>query len=407
MNVETIRKDFPILSRKVNGHALVYLDSTVTSQKPKQVLEGVDDFYRHHHANVHRGLYVLSEEATAAYEGSREIVRAFINAPSVQEIIFTRNATESLNLVAMTWGRENIGAGDLIVLTELEHHSNIVPWQRLAKEKGATIEWVPVTDEGILDQAAYDSLLAKKPKLVAFTHMSNVLGTVNPAAEMTAKAHAAGAVVVVDGAQSTPHFPVDVQAIDCDFFVFSGHKMLAPTGTGVLYGKRALLEAMPPFMGGGDMILEVTKEGATWNDLPYKFEAGTPNFAGFVGFGAAINYLSALGMDNVWAHEQELTAYALEKLSAVPGLTLYGPRDANIRGAVFPFSMTKVHPHDIAAILDEHGVAVRAGHHCAQVLHSRLGVAATARASGYIYTTTGEIDHLVHALHHVRKIFPA
>lgn len=407
MNVEVIRKDFPILSRKVNGHDLVYLDSTATSQKPKQVLEAMDDFYRQHNANVHRGLYVLSEEATAAYEGSREIVRAFINAPSTQEIIFTRNATESLNLVAMTWGRENISAGDLIVLTELEHHSNIVPWQRLAKEKGATIEWVPVTGEGILDQAAYDALLAKKPKLVAFTHMSNVLGTVNPAAEMTARAHAAGAVVVVDGAQSTPHFPVDVQAIDCDFFVFSGHKMLAPTGTGVLYGKRSLLEAMPPFLGGGDMILEVTKEGATWNDLPYKFEAGTPNFAGFVGLGAAIQYLTTLGMDNVWAHEQELTAYGLEKLSAVSGLTLYGPRDPKIRGAVFPFSMIKAHPHDIAAILDEHGIAVRAGHHCAQVLHGRLGVIATARASAYVYTSKAEIDTLIHGLEHVRKIFPA
>lgn len=407
MNPENIRKDFPILSRKVNGHDLVYLDSTATSQKPKQVLEAVDDFYRHHHANVHRGLYVLSEEATAAYEGSREIVRAFTNAPSTQEVIFTRNATESLNLVAMTWGRENIQAGDVIVLTELEHHSNIVPWQRLAKEKGAAIEWVPVTDEGILDQTAYDAALAKKPKLVLFTHMSNVLGTVNPATEMTSKAHAAGAVVLVDGAQSTPHFPIDVQAIDCDFFVFSGHKMLAPTGTGVLYGKRALLETMPPFMGGGDMILEVTKEGATWNDLPYKFEAGTPNFAGFVGLGAAIEYLTALGMTNVWAHEQELTTYGLEKLSAVPGLSLYGPADPKIRGAVFPFSMTKVHPHDIAAILDEQGIAVRAGHHCAQVLHGRLGVTVTTRASGYVYTTKKDIDALVEGLHAVRKIFPA
>jgi cysteine desulfurase/selenocysteine lyase len=407
MNVEAVRKDFPILGRMVHGHPLVYLDSTATSQKPKQVLETVDDFYRNHHANVHRGLYVLSEEATAAYEDSRETVRAFINAPSVQEIIFTRNATESLNLVAMTWGRENIGAGDVILLSEFEHHSNIVPWQRLAKEKGATIEWVAVTDEGILDQASFDAGLAKKPKLVSFTHMSNVLGTVNPVAEVTTKAHAAGAVVVVDGAQSAPHFPVDVQAIGCDFFVFSGHKMLAPTGTGVLYGKKALLEAMPPFMGGGDMILEVTKDGATWNDLPYKFEAGTPNFAGFVGLAAAIDYLSALGMENIWAHEQELTAYGVAQLSAVAGLTLYGPRDTNIRGAVFPFSMSKVHPHDIAAILDEQGIAVRAGHHCAQVLHTKLGVPATSRASAYVYTTKEDIDALINGLREVRKIFPA
>lgn len=407
MNVQDIRKDFPILTRKFHGKPLVYLDSTATAQKPRRVLEAMDEFYSKHNANVHRGLYTLSEEATAAYEDAREQVRLFLNAGTVQEIVFTRNATESLNLVAKTWGKKNIGSGDTIVLTELEHHSNIVPWQLLAQEVGASLVWVKITGDGTLDQDSFGSALSKRPKLVALSHASNVLGTVNPVRDMVAKAHAAGAIVVVDGAAAAPHMPVDVQAIDCDFYVFSGHKALGPTGTGVLFGKRALLEAMPPFLGGGDMILEVTKVGATWNELPYKFEAGTPNIAGWVGFGAAVRYLQHLGMDRVWQHEQDVTRYALEALQRVPGITVYGPTGPEQRTAVFSFSLSRVHPHDVAAILDEQGIAVRAGHHCAQVLHQRLGVPSTTRASAYIYTTRDEIDRLIDGLAQVRKIFPA
>jgi cysteine desulfurase / selenocysteine lyase len=400
------RADFPILSREVKpGLPLVYLDSTATSQKPESVLKAMDDYYRLSNANIHRGVHTLAEEATGLYESARERIAHFINAASTSEIIYTRNATESINLVAYTWGRANIQAGDVILITEMEHHSNIVPWHMLAAEKGAKVVAVPITDEGELDLAAFDDLLKLAPKLVCFTHMSNVLGTINPVTDLAARAHAVGAVVLVDGAQSVPHLPVDVQALGADFLVFSSHKMCGPTGIGILWGREALLEAMPPFMGGGDMIKRVTLEGFRTNDLPYKFEAGTPAIAEAVGLGAAVDYLSAIGMEAVAAHEQEMISYALERLEEVPGVKVYGPR-AERKGAVAAFTLEGSHPHDIAQILDGTlGVAVRAGHHCAQPLHDRLGLTATARASFYIYNQPSEVDKLIEGLYEVKKIF--
>ncbi len=404
-SAEDIRKDFPILSRTVHGKPLVYLDSTASSQKPRAVIDAMNVYYETYHANVHRGVYQLSEEATAAMEKARVKVARFINARQSKQVIFTRNTTESINLVAYSWGGANISAGDLIVLTEMEHHSNLIPWQLLAQRTGARLEFVPVTDEGLLRLDIYEQLLQQQPRLVAFAHMSNVLGTINPAKEMIAQAHAAGATVLVDAAQSVPHMPVDVQALDADFLCFSGHKMLGPTGIGVLYGKRALLEAMPPFMGGGDMIRTVGLRESTWNELPWKFEAGTPAIAEAIGLGAAVDYLNALGMENVHRHEQELTRYALERLQSVPGLTIYGP-GAEQRGGVVSFTLGDIHPHDLASILDqEAGVAVRAGHHCAQPLMERYGLAATARASFYVYTLREEIDILVQGLHRAIEIF--
>src|SRR2546421_1626067 len=400
-----IRIDFPILSRQVHGHPLVYLDSTASSQKPHVVIEAMSTYYETTHANVHRGVYQLSEEATIRMEKARVKVARFINARQSKQVIFTRNTTESINLVAYSWGNTNISAGDRIVLTELEHHSNLVPWQLLAQRTGARLEFVPITDDGLLRLDIYEQLLEQKPKLVAFTHMSNVLGTINPAQEMIAQAHAVGATVVVDAAQSVPHLPVDVQALDADFLCFSAHKMLGPTGIGVLYGKRDLLEAMPPFMGGGDMIRTVGLRESTWNDLPWKFEAGTPAIAEAIGLGAAVDYLNALGMEHVAAHEQEITAYAMEQLRQVPGLTLYGP-EASRRGGVISFTLGDIHPHDLASILDQEvGVAVRAGHHCAQPLMERFGLAATARASFYVYTIKEEIDILVQGLQQAIQIF--
>ncbi len=403
---EVIRADFPILGTTAHGVPLVYLDSAATSQKPLAVIEALDGYYRGYNANVHRGIYDISERATSAYEGARARIAAFINAPESRELINVRNATEAINLVAWSWGRANIGEGDVIVLTELEHHANLVPWQLLAAEKGARLEFIPITDEGYLRQEVYAELLKLKPKLVAFTHVSNTLGTINPVAEMTAQAHAAGALVLVDGAQAVPHLPVDVQALGVDFYVFSGHKMLGPTGSGGLWARRELLEAMPPFMAGGDMIRTVTLRASTWNELPWKFEAGTPDISATIGLGAAVDYLTGLGMARVRAHEQELVAYALEAIAEkVPGISLYGPRDAARRGGVVPFNLPEAHPHDVAQLLDRVGVCVRAGHHCTMPLHERLNLPATARASFSVYSTRQDVDALVDGLRDVQRIF--
>ncbi|GCE19131.1 cysteine desulfurase [Dictyobacter kobayashii] len=404
-SIEEVRQDFPILARTVHDKPFIYLDSTASSQKPSSVIEAMSHYYQNYNANVHRGVYAVSEEATAAMEKARVKIARFINARQSKQIIFTRNTTESINLVAHTWGSANITNGDLIILTEMEHHSNLVPWHLLAQRTGARLEFVPVTDDGLLRLDIYAELLQQQPKLVAFTHMSNVLGTINPVQDMIAQAHAAGAVTLVDAAQSVPHLPVDVQALDVDFLCFSAHKMLGPTGIGVLYGKKALLEAMPPFMGGGDMIRTVKLREFTTNDLPWKFEAGTPAIAEAIGFGAAIDYLNALGMEAVQQHEREITAYAMEKLQEVAGLTIYGP-DASQRGGVISFTLADIHPHDLASILDQEvGVAIRAGHHCAQPLMERYDLAATARASFYVYTVKEEVDILVQGLQKAQEIF--
>jgi len=414
----SLRSDFPFLAREVHGKSLAYLDNAASTQKPRVVIEALVAFYRAHYANIHRGVHTLSEEATAAYEGARDKIAAFIHAPNRDGVIFTRNATEAINLVAYAWGRENVGPGDRIVVTEMEHHSNLVPWQVLAREVGAELTHVSVTDEGRLDLASLDRLLRAPVKLVAFTHVSNVLGTVNPAREIVARAHEVGARVLIDAAQSVPHMPVDVEDLDCDFLVFSGHKMCGPSGIGALYARVELLERMPPFLTGGGMIGRVGRAQATWADLPGKFEAGTPAIAEAVGLGAAVDYLSAVGADTehsadnadrdgrlhpmeaVWAHEQGLTAYALERLERMPDVRVIGP-PAEERSGVVAFavgcslSAESIHPHDLAQALDLEGVAIRAGLHCAQPLHRRLGLAATARASFYLYNTRGEVDRLV------------
>jgi cysteine desulfurase/selenocysteine lyase len=405
IDVTALRKDFPILEREVRpGVPLVYLDSTATTQKPVVVLDAMDNFYRHNNANIHRGVHTLAEEATAMYEGARQQVADFIHAASSSEIIFTRNTTESINLVAYSWARANLKPGDMIILTEMEHHSNLVPWQMLAVERGVTLEFVPVTDEGLLNLDVFRFLLERNPKLVAFTGMSNVLGTINPTAEIITLAHAAGALVLVDGAQSVPHLPVDVNALDVDFLAFSAHKMLGPTGIGALYARERLLEAMPPFLGGGDMIKTVHLQTFTSNDVPHKFEAGTPAVAEAVGFGAAITYLSTLGMEAVATHERELVSYALERLEEIPGVDVLGPA-ADKKGGVAAFTLEGVHPHDVAQILDHYGVAVRAGHHCAQPLHEKFGITATTRASFYVYSMKEEVDKLVAGIYQVKKIF--
>ncbi len=399
------RGDFPILARQIHGKPLVYLDSAASSQKPRQVQEAMDVFMRTSYANVHRGAYTLSEEATAAYEGARKKVARFIHARSVREIIWTRNTTESINLVANSWGSANLQSGDVVLLSLMEHHSNIVPWQMAAARTGARLAYIPVTDRGDLDMEAYRVLLEKEhPKLVAVTQMSNVLGTLPPVHELIQLAHQAGAYVLLDGAQSVPHLPVDVRSLDCDFLAFSSHKMLGPSGIGVLWARRELLEAMPPFLGGGDMIREVSLEGFTCNDLPWKFEAGTPAITEAVGLGAAIDYLSALGMDRVFAHDRALAGYALQRLADVPGLTLYGP-PVDRRGGVCSFTVGDIHAHDLATILDSYGVTVRAGHHCAQPLMERYAIPATARASFYVYSTPADIDELVEALMQARDVF--
>ena len=404
---EDIRADFPILSRTVRGgKPLVYLDNASTTQKPASVIDAISEYYRTRNANIHRAVYALAEEATDAYESARGRIASFVGAPSRDEIVFVRGTTEAINLVAYSWGRANVGEGDVIVTTEYEHHSNIVPWQLLAGEKGARLEYVGVDDGGELVLADLERLLAGgRVRIVAFSLMSNVLGTISDARRIIAMCKKAGALTLVDGAQAVPHMPVDLSSLGCDFFAFSGHKMLGPTGIGVLWARRGLLDAMDPFHGGGDMIREVHRQHSTWNDLPYKFEAGTPNIADVVGLAAAADYLSGLGMENVRAHETELTAYALEKISAVPGIVLYGPRDPSKRGGVISFNFADVHPHDVAQIIDGEGIAVRSGHHCAQVLMERLDVAATNRASVYVYNTRGDIDALVGSLRQVARLF--
>ena len=388
-----LRKDFPILDRKIYGKPLVYLDNTATTQKPLSVLRALEDYYRHTNANIHRGVYRMAEEATEAYEAVRHKAARFLNARSDREIVFTRGTTESINLVAYAWGRRNVGPGDAIVLTEMEHHSNIVPWQLLAEERGASIRWIPVDGDGRLDLSGLDELLRGPVRMVAVSQMSNVLGTVNPVAEIGARAHAAGARVLVDGAQSVPHMGVDVRELDCDFLAFSGHKMLAPTGIGALYAKRELLEAMPPFMGGGEMIREVTTAGSTWADVPWKFEPGTMNIGDTIALGAAIDYVTAVGSAAIHRHGRDLAARAIEALRAVPGVRLYGPPAAE-RGGIVAFTVDGLHAHDVAAVLDREGVAVRAGHHCAMPLHTKLGIPASTRASFYLYNQPTDVDAL-------------
>lgn len=405
INTDRIRRDFPILERELKpGVRVVYLDSTATSQKPVQVIEAMNEYYRWSNANIHRGIHTLAEEATALYEGSRGKVARLINAASPREIVFTRNTTESINLVAQSWGRANLREGDLIILTEMEHHSNLVPWQILAAEKGLVLKFIPVTGTGMLDLDEYHNLLNSRPRLVAITHMSNVLGTINPIKEIAEAAHQKGALVLVDGAQSVPHFPVNVQALDIDFLAFSGHKMCGPTGIGVLYGKKSLLEGMPPFLGGGDMIKRVTLQGFSANEIPHKFEAGTPAIAEAIGLGAAVDYLEEITLTSIAEHEQVVISYALERLAEVPGITVYGP-DAPFKGGVASFTLNGVHAHDIAQILDAQGIAVRAGHHCAMPLHEKLQVPATTRASFYLYNTIEEIDRLIDGLYKVKELF--
>ncbi len=405
IDVDKIRKDFPILKRDVHpGIPLVYLDSTATTQKPERVLAAMDDYYRFHNANIHRGVHTLAEEATALYEDARAKIAQFIHAKKPREVIYTRSATESINLVVQTWGRKSLKAGDTIILTEMEHHSNLVPWQMLATELGLNIEIIPFDDNGLLDLDVYKILLKKNPKLVAFTHMSNVLGTITPAKEMISDAKAAGAVTLVDGAQSVPHFPVSVVDLDADFLAFSAHKMLGPTGIGVLWGREALLESMPPYQGGGDMIKKVFLRSFVANEIPYKFEAGTPAIAEVVGFGAAINYLDAIGMEKIAQHEKDIVKYALESLSVIDGLEILGEKQGN-RGGVVSFTLKGIHPHDIAQVLDQDGVAIRAGHHCAMPLHDRYNIAASSRASFYVYTSFEEVDILVRAIHKTIRMF--
>jgi cysteine desulfurase/selenocysteine lyase len=403
LDVWRIREDFPALRQTVHGHPLVYLDNAATSQKPRAVLDAIMRFYERDCANVHRGVHQLSERSTAAYEGARETVRQFLNAAAPAEIVYTRGATESINLVAQTYGRANLRAGDEILISGLEHHSNIVPWQMLAAEKGAILRVAPIDDRGEIVPEEYQKLLGPRTRIVALAQVSNALGTINPVREMIAQAHAAGAVTLIDGAQATPHMPVDVRDLDCDFYAFSGHKVFGPTGIGVLFGKTGLLDAMPPWQSGGDMIRSVTFEKTTFNDPPYKFEAGTPHIAGAIGLGAAIDYVTTIGLDRVAAWEHELLVYGTEALERVPGLRLIGT--ARRKAAVLSFVLEGVHPHDIATILDGQGIAIRAGHHCAQPVMERFGLTATSRASLAFYNTYREIDALVEGLGKVREIF--
>jgi cysteine desulfurase/selenocysteine lyase len=401
---ERVRADFPIFGRTVHdGVPIIYLDSAATAQKPRAVLDTMNDYYVQRNANIHRGAYTISEEATRDYEAARAKIARFVGAKSTREIVYTRNATEALNLVAYTWARANLREGDAVLLTKMEHHSNLVPWFILKQERGVEIRYIDVTPRGTLDLDDLPRLL-QGVKLVSIAHMSNVLGTINPVEEIIRHAHAAGALVMLDAAQSVPHMPVNVSALDVDFFAFSGHKMLGPTGIGVLYGKRDLLEAMPPFLGGGDMISSVTLEGFTTNELPWKFEAGTPAIAEAIGLGAAVDYLNSIGMETIHARERELTAYALDRLGDLPGVTLYGP-GAEEKGGVVAFAVEGAHPHDVATILDRDGICIRAGHHCAQPLMQHLGVIALARASFYVYTRFEDIDALAEGVKRVQEVF--
>jgi cysteine desulfurase/selenocysteine lyase len=419
LDVNQIRADFPILQRQVHGKPLVYLDNAATSQKPESVIQAMDDYYRGYNANIHRGVHTLAEEATEAYENARRKVGRFVNAYSPREIVFVRNTTEAINLVALTWGRANVGPRDVIVLSVMEHHSNLVPWQLLAQATGARLEFIGLDAEGRLVLDDLDRILdmygpsrgesVGRVKLVGISGMSNVLGTINPVAEIAARAHEAGALLLADGAQSVPHIPVDVRALGVDFLAFSAHKMLGPTGIGVLWARKRILQAMPPFLSGGDMIKSVHLRESEWNDIPHKFEAGTPNMAHAIGLGAAVDYLKGMGMEAVLAHEQAMATCALERLASVPNLRIYGP-PADERGGVVTFNLIKdgellIHPHDLASILDREGIAIRAGHHCAQPLMEHYGVPATARASFYVYNTEEEIDKLVEALYKAQEIF--
>jgi cysteine desulfurase / selenocysteine lyase len=404
LDVEKIRQDFPILARTVGDRPMVYLDSAATSQKPQQVIDAESDFYAHHNANAHRGIYTLGEEATERFEGARAAIARFLGAPSPDTIVFTKGVTESINLVANSWGRANLHEGDEVLITEMEHHSNIVPWQMITAQTGATLRYIPLTDDGLLDLSQLGSLLTERTKVLGVTGMSNALGTITPLRQLIDAAHAVGAVVVVDAAQLAPHHAIDVQALDTDFLAFSGHKMLGPTASGGLFGKAELLEAMPPFMGGGEMIHEVFHDHSTFKAAPHKFEAGTMQIAQQVGLGAAVAYLEGLGMDAVRAHEEEITRYALDRLIDA-GATVYGPKDASARGGAVSFWFKDVHPHDLATIVNEQGIAIRAGHHCAQLVMRRYDVAATARASFYVYNTKEEVDMLADALDHAQSIF--
>ena len=412
LDINQIRADFPILKRQVHGKPLVYLDNAATSQKPEVVIQALAEYYRHYNANIHRGVHTLAEEATAAYENARRKVGRFIHAYSPREVVFVRNTTEAINLVALTWGRAHVREGDVIILSVMEHHSNLVPWQLLAQGVGAQLEFVDLDPQGHLELEHLRRLLhgyGGRVKLVAISGMSNVLGTINPVAEIAALAHEVGALFLVDGAQSVPHLPVDVQAIGCDFLAFSGHKMLGPTGIGVLWARKEILQTMPPFMGGGEMIKRVRLRESEWNDIPHKFEAGTPNVAHGIGLGVAVDYLTEIGMENVKAHEQSLAAYALERLATVPNLHVYGPPCPD-RGGVVTFNLIRggellIHPHDLASVLDQEGIAIRAGHHCAEPLMDYYGVPATARASFYIYNTEEEVDRLVEALLKAQNLF--
>ena len=407
LNVSKIRQDFPILKRKIKGNkTLVYLDNAATTQKPISVINAICNYYMNYNSNIHRAVHQLAEEATLEYEKTREKIAKFINARSTDEIIFTRNATEAINLVSYSWARTNVEKDEKVVLTEIEHHSNIVPWQILTQEKGAKLEYVGIDDKGYLNIEEYKKYLqSDKVKLVSVSHMSNVLGTILPVNEIIKMAHQKSIPVLIDGAQSVPHMPVDVQDMDCDFMAFSAHKMLGPTGVGVLYVKREILNEMPPFIGGGDMIKEVHKNETKYNDLPYKFEGGTPNIADVIGFGAAINYLNKIGMDKVREHEMDVTNYAIEAIAGVKGVSIYGPSNTDHRGGVVSFNIGDIHPHDLATIMNDHGIAIRSGHHCAQVLMERLDVAATSRTSFYIYNTKEEVDTFINALDQARRLF--
>lgn len=398
-----LREDFPVLRQQAYGRPLVYLDNAATTQKPQAVIDAIMRYYTHDNANVHRGVHLLSERATDQYESARAAVQRFLNARRETEIVYTRGTTESINLVAQSWGRANVGAGDEILISELEHHSNIVPWQMLAAEKQATLRVAPIDDRGEIVLEEYERLLSPRTKIVALAHVSNALGTVNPVREMIAMAHGQGARVLIDGAQAAPHMKVDVRALDCDFYAFSGHKIYGPTGIGILYGKAELLEAMPPWQGGGDMIRSVTFARTTYNDLPYKFEAGTPNIAGAIGLGAAIEYVNGIGLDNIAAWEHELLVYGTEAIGAIDGVRLVG--NARVKAAVLSFTIDGVHPHDVATILDRRGIAIRAGHHCAQPVMERFGIPATARASLALYNDRTDIDALVEAVEQVKRLF--
>ncbi len=400
-----VRADFPILEREIGGKRLVYLDSASTSQKPTQMIEAVDSHFRRTNANIHRGVYALAQEATDLFEGARQRIASFVG-DSYQTTIFTKNATEAINLVAYSWGGANVGPGDEVLITQMEHHSNIVPWQLLCQRTGATLRYLSVSETGELSLAELDAVLAEgRVKLVGVTHVSNVLGTINPVAEIAARARAAGAVTLVDGSQAVPQMTVDLSELGADFYAWTGHKALGPTGIGILHGRRELLEAMPPFLSGGDMIASVSFEGSTWNDLPFKFEAGTSPVAEGIGLGAAIDYLDTIGMDRIRAHETDLTAYALERLPELEGLRVFGPADAESRGGVISFELEGIHPHDLAEICDRSGVCIRAGHHCAQPLMRELGVSATARASFHVYNDREDVDRLLESLQDARKVF--